>query len=364
MPTVKTHLLRYFIFIYGNFYLNFYPKSTRKNKTYFKVFNNFSYRQAYHFLVYAYFFWLYMHILKSLTQISFNFSRKKPILRIIIYFLQYINNFQHAIVFFYTLMIGPKIIQLLDKYAVFYNQILNKQKSVLLVAICLTFDFVIFVVYRFKDMQLFYLHFKKISIFIKLFFINEFICHCLATAYVRLLLYGKWATLNFLKNQINNNNPLSQTELQNLVKLNSQLNRLFSLPMFSYLFTISLISFSLFLFNNNFHHTMRQLLNLFPHVLNIILIDIFSKKILYFLKILASKIINLNLSRTKTKFSIVTTKTFIKQQIFWQYVVIMYQEVFQCSVFSLFTLNLQFFLQLFLIMVNYALVIIQTTTVD
>lgn len=351
MPTltakfsIKTPFLRYFLYFYGHLGLRLHPvTSANKKLSYLRL--------AYHFSLFFFVNWVYAQNIKSYDQTAEEVSRGKPLVLLSLKVSKYIYRPLYGIIFLYTLLYGPQIVKLLDrsKVVTFYKQsfLTKGQSKKVFLAIflfdCFTFYFI--QQYSFENLD-----FNKVGTYEQLRLFIQFVAHCEASLFYRLLQYGKWATWrSFTRLSIRRkcNGCLIKQTIRHLVEFNKKLNFFLSFPMllesilFSNRILWSLCSRNFFSFSQ-----MGYLLLPFGHIF---LANIFS---ILITQTLAKKLIKLekNYNKNKSKNKLVYFKQFVE----------MYKNVFNFSLFSLVKINNQFLLFLFLFLSNYALLINQTT---
>ncbi len=175
------------------------------------------------------FFYLYAKRVKErLTELAW-LSSGKPLVHIAIYLTDILYMAQIGSTFFYTLMYGRRIVELLDRETVLYQsqaKALGKKRSITLVLGCIVFDVSIFTLNRWKTITRFCRNFEVVTTAEKLIFLIQFIQHCSSSVIFRLLTYGRWVTWRALLDDHDDNKKTSIDKKTKFTNPREKLKRL------------------------------------------------------------------------------------------------------------------------------------------
>ena len=344
---IKTPFLRYFLLVYGAVSLQLHPLSSGHNRLSGYL------RLVYNLLILLIFNWIYsLPSLSRETSLAIAFHRK-PLVRL------WLKAIDGAFVplftglTFYSVFFGPEVILLLDSSHFYDEHSISKRKSKLLIVCCLVFDLGTFYwsrlyVFTSSDHPIY----QSGNGLARVKLLMQLIAHMRAAVFFRLLTYGKWATWQSLKRlKMSSEKEFSadKRKLRHLVRFNKRLNLLLSFPLLVQILFFSVISIWTICFNELF--SVRQAIFFLLPAVNILLVDLFSKRIINELK---AKLLKIS-AQIKVSF-------LAKNRLsYWQQAVDIYSADFHFTLFSIAKVDRQFSFTLSLLIAYYAMLINQTS---
>ncbi len=331
---IKTPFLRYFLLFYGNitYFLNSPFVSPSKSIIYkFCIIIRF----LYHLFLYLLFNWICSQPNSFRDSFLAKVSNGKPLLTQSFAIISLFYSITFATAQLHSFLWGRKIVQLLDQLHVNFEQcLMSKSQAKFLAGGLILFD-------NASNYLIHMYAFRTISSPLHvLWLLVQYIDHCQAMIFFRLVAYGKWATLRCLKEGFSKNDKRDKKSLLlNLVKFNSKLNHLLSTPLLTQLILYQLIT----IWTLCFYQLMTPLeLFFLPFpISNLLVVSYFTRKI-------RQKLRQTNFNNGKNP-------------LYWRHAEAIYGPCFDCRIFNLITVDAAFAVRFVLIIVNFVVLINQTT---
>lgn len=346
---IKTPFLRYFLLFYGNFTYHLIPSNLPLKNVFAKCCH--FVRLLYHFFLFLLFNWICAQPNAFRDDYLAQASNGKPLLTQSFSIISLFYSLTFATAQLYSFLNGSKIVQHLDQLqeVQFEPNLLSKSQAKWLAGSLIAFD-------NISNYLIHLYAYQTISSGSPqhlLWLLVQYIDHCQAMVFFRLLAYGKWATLRCLEKEFTSDNDddddtflvevSKRSLLLKLVEFNHKLNHLTSVPLLTQVVLYQLITVWVLCFYRLM--TPLELLFLPFPLANLLVVGFFTRKI-------RQKLIQIS-SKVGSKAD--------SQRIYWNQVEAIYGPDFECNIFSLITVDANFTLRFTLIIVNLVVLINQTT---